>query len=522
MLLVAPIVWQHYFLLLLLPLAIVWRDLPPSTPARAIFVAIILALGLWPERVWGVIGLVGHDALPIHALGVLSYQFYALLALFALGFAAVRGYAVNLGGPHRWMAFGAVVMLAAWANIIIPIWQRHGLFSYLAGDFGVYRTIAVALVSEGPRAMYDLDRIATHMEPLRAYYGPDSGPLNVGPGPYPAAYILPFTALAAFSPPLGFLIWTLFNLALAIAVARSLAARFPERSWGLVASAVLFFPVVYTLFFGQLAIVMLCGLDRAFRAFEDGREFKAGLWCGSLFLKPQYVAFLSLVLLYKGRWRALGGLAVAGLGLFLASLAIVGPKGLRDYLVTLRLLTGFHAGHPIIHPETMINWRGLLINFLPPDIPERDGLLYTSILSLITTGSLLIIWRGRWDPHNERFAARFLATLIVTMLASLHNHIHGAALLLVPGMALAARGGGPWPLPTLLVIGVYAPPILFAVTGSATDVSWLLCVLMFIALALVLLEELLPERPATGDRNSASISHPMSGHIPQVIGVPRN
>ncbi len=471
MVLVAPIVWQHYFLLLLLPLAVAWRDLPPTKPARAILLAIVVALGLWPERVWGVIGLVGHDALPIHALGVLSYQFFALLALFALGFAEARGYAVNLGGPRRWMAFGAVVMLAAWANIIIPIWQRHGLFSYLAGDFGIYRTIAVALVSEGPTAMYDLERITAHMAPLRAYYGPDSGPLNVGPGPYPAAYILPFTVLAAFSPPLGFLIWTLINLALVIAVARRLAARFPERSWGLIASAVLFFPVVYSMFFGQLAILMLFGLDRAFRAFEDDREFQAGLWCGLLLLKPQYVVFLTLVFLYKRRWRALGGLAVAGLGGFVSSFAIVGAEGFRAYLATLRLLTGFQAGHPIIHPETMINWRGLLINFLPSDVSEGDGFFYTAVLSVLTTCSLLVIWRAKWNPRDDRFAARFLATLIVTMMATLHNHIHGAALLLVPGMALAARGGGPWPLPALLLIGVYAPPLVFAVTGSATDVS---------------------------------------------------
>jgi hypothetical protein len=87
MLLVSPITWNHYFLLLLVPLAVLWVRLPPSLPTRALFW--VSLLGLWMIRnfvfdhvVPG--GLASGVVRPVHTLTVLSFQTYALLALFLL------------------------------------------------------------------------------------------------------------------------------------------------------------------------------------------------------------------------------------------------------------------------------------------------------------------------------------------------------------------------------------------------------------------------------------------------------
>jgi hypothetical protein len=91
MLLVSPITWEHYFLLLLVPWFLVWVRLPSSALVRGLFMALTAAFWLDPSvlwepwlpctvqnyrHVWGV-------ATPVHTLTVLSLHCYALLGLFA-------------------------------------------------------------------------------------------------------------------------------------------------------------------------------------------------------------------------------------------------------------------------------------------------------------------------------------------------------------------------------------------------------------------------------------------------------
>lgn len=511
MLLVSPITWEHYFVLLLVPLAVIWLRLPPSWQARGLFVAIVFALWLKPSWVWRTFHLEGRVATPLQSVGILSYQCYALLGLFALGvLEVIRGegqHATTTAERRRWTALGAVALFAMWAHAIASIWQSRGLFDWMGLDYAIFRSIAMGLVSGEPASMYDLDSITAHIRPLTAYYGPRADPLKVGPGPYPAVYILPFVPLTMLPPVVGFLVWVLANLALAISVARGLASRFEDQSWGLVATAVLFFPVTYALLLGQVTIILLFGLYRAYRAFEEGRDFRAGLWTGLLLLKPQYVFFLAIVLLFTLRWRTLAGMTAAGLVILLSSVAIVGPAGLQAYLATVRSMAGFREVHPIIFPDQMINWRGLLVNFLPPGASESLGLQLTLALSVITAGTLPVIWRRGWgDPTGEHFAARFLATMIVTMLVSFHNHIHGAALLLVPGMALAARGGGPRPLPSLFLASLYVPLAVFSLTGSTRLVAWTFLALMLATLVVLLAAELSPRSPQGGPTSDGAAS----------------
>jgi hypothetical protein len=90
MLLVSPIAWEHYFLILLVPLAVVWSDLPPSWPARGLFLTIVAALWLGPRIVWTAFDLGGKVATPIEVLTLHSYHSYALLGLYALGLIELR------------------------------------------------------------------------------------------------------------------------------------------------------------------------------------------------------------------------------------------------------------------------------------------------------------------------------------------------------------------------------------------------------------------------------------------------
>jgi hypothetical protein len=96
MLLVSPLTWDHYFLLLSLPIATLWALLPPSPSVRGLFLGSLIAMWLWVNPVHNAFipgGRTEGMATSVHTLTILSYQCYALVIFFGLGVvAALRGW----------------------------------------------------------------------------------------------------------------------------------------------------------------------------------------------------------------------------------------------------------------------------------------------------------------------------------------------------------------------------------------------------------------------------------------------
>lgn len=93
-LVVSPVTWEHYCMLLPLPLLLLWQRVADFEPARLLFVAALFAL--WPSRyqvVSHIMILMGAEnrpgdgwiATPWETLTALSVSCYALLGLFMLG-----------------------------------------------------------------------------------------------------------------------------------------------------------------------------------------------------------------------------------------------------------------------------------------------------------------------------------------------------------------------------------------------------------------------------------------------------
>lgn len=89
MLLVSPVTWEHYFLMLLLPLALAWVDLPRESWAR-ITLGLVLAVLFMPIimlcNVWIPGGFFEGQATWVTTVTLLSMQLYALLGLLTLGY----------------------------------------------------------------------------------------------------------------------------------------------------------------------------------------------------------------------------------------------------------------------------------------------------------------------------------------------------------------------------------------------------------------------------------------------------
>ena len=91
MLLLSPILWEHYLLLLLVPLGVLWADSSRRVVGRVALTTLTIILFISPRLVWTAFDLGGKVARPIDNVTVIPYQCYALLGLFVLGICDLGG-----------------------------------------------------------------------------------------------------------------------------------------------------------------------------------------------------------------------------------------------------------------------------------------------------------------------------------------------------------------------------------------------------------------------------------------------
>jgi hypothetical protein len=94
MLLLSPITWDYGFLLLLVPLAVLYVDPPASEAAKLLLVVAVAALWLWQKPVCELIipgGRLHGFARPVHTFTVLSYPCFALVTVLIQGAARATG-----------------------------------------------------------------------------------------------------------------------------------------------------------------------------------------------------------------------------------------------------------------------------------------------------------------------------------------------------------------------------------------------------------------------------------------------
>jgi hypothetical protein len=115
MLLLTPICWDHYLLLLMLPLALIWIRLGRTSTARFAFLVLVIVVWLGPNELWkaGGVDLMRdwpdfHDVAPrahvirrpLFVLFFLSLHFYALVASYIWMVCLSRAELASVG-KHR-------------------------------------------------------------------------------------------------------------------------------------------------------------------------------------------------------------------------------------------------------------------------------------------------------------------------------------------------------------------------------------------------------------------------------------
>ncbi len=411
---------------------------------------------------------------------------------------------------RRFFVATVVMNTLFWTIELAADLRYTGPFYFVGVDWSRFWGAAHTFVTIGPRAAYQLTAIAQAMQPFASYYGTGSDfglvvrGLRVGPSPYPPVFLYFFSLFTL--PPLavGFALWTILNVALAIWILWQVTSGLdPRARWLLVTLLMLSYPLVIEFYVGQLVILIFFGFYMSYRDFQRGHEFRAGLWLASLVLKPQYLPVLVLVLLYKRRWHAFAGVAAGGLAVLVASLAVGGVGGMVGYVKMILLDYPKYSGGMAIDPHSMITWRGMVFDVLPW-LGSGGGLALTALLSILCLAALVPIWNEGWAPQDPHFHTQMLATMIVTQLVAYHSHLHGAILLIVPAVLMVVSRRALRPMQWLMAAALIGPPLAGGLSvllfRDLRLISMLYIVVMAAALILILLgQPELPQRELAGE-----------------------
>jgi Glycosyltransferase family 87 len=244
--------------------------------------------------------------------------------------------------------------------------------------------------------------------------------------PFEVLFYLPF---AAAPPQRAYVLWSLLNLGLLIAIARLLQHyAFTPVGWQvLLALFLVFAPVLLNLLQGQDSVLLLFFVAISFVALTRGNEFLAGCLLACGLFKFHLILPLALILAFNRTKRFLLGFLLVAVVLILISVAICGPGFLVAYP---RFLSGLpNLPFSGIHPQQMANVRGLAALLIPG---SRSGYLMLTIAASLLMFSFALRRSIVARKQSQVAALVFASAVLVSVLVSYHLSPHDLSLLLVP------------------------------------------------------------------------------------------
>jgi len=344
-------------------------------------------------------------------------------------------------------------------------------------------------------------------------------------------YYLPFVALlarplAALPYNIAATIWLWIILACtisgAIIIARNvLPVAVPRTATGFCA-AVLFAPVAYNVWHGQMNAVVFLALAFALRAWIRGDEVACGVALGFGAVAKVAPVLLLLLLLRRAWWRGFA----AGAGVIIASLLagglVLGFDRVAEWFA--RVLPALDRSNGWYFNESLNALISRIANHNVVRVDPPMVVLQAGTLALSAGIVLAVLWcvrRGHAPPERRatEFAAGVTAMLLIGTVMWYSEYIHIAIpLLVVAGLIVtrrASRAVVAAGVAAALAAGVAAPIFLMMGRGwvpSTYGTVWwwpalqVVSVPAFTALALLvaLLHDLRRAKPATGNGRDTS------------------
>lgn len=305
-------------------------------------------------------------------------------------------------------------------------------------DFISYFSAARLVVEGHGASLYNfavLSGVERHVvAPYRLTYG-------VLPYVYPPYFAVGIAPLGVIGLVPAYAVWAALNLlwlSLSLVVIQRRAGLGMQGTLILWLGAWTFIPTFIALLHGQVSFFMLAVMGAALLCLERRLDLLAGALLAVAMLKPTYVLPCVLVLLVRGRFRAILAFVAASLALAVAPIAVAGPHINTGYLQTLRRAAGWTTQFGY-GPEKTASLAGPLRDLLP------SGAAMAALALLAIAGLAAVAYLARRSPG---LAGPYGLAVLVGILVSPHVLIHDLVLLLLPlGIALQLRERGPSWLP---------------------------------------------------------------------------
>jgi hypothetical protein len=237
-----------------------------------------------------------------------------------------------------------------------------------------------------------------------------------------------FVPLSLLSYKVAYWVFLAFNGALLILCARLLGRRLrTERGkWKWLPALLLlaFFPIPRAMEKGQDSIILLTLLAGGLWAFDQGKEFVAGLLVGIGIFKFQVVIPMALLFLIWRRWRFSAGFVASAGAAALLSLWLVGVEGAKQYAcmllsMSVRLISDVDMFRYGTHPRDMINLRGLLSAMFEGKLPHGY------VQFMIAACSVVVLAAAARQRPSLSLA------IAAASLTSYHFIVHDASILII-------------------------------------------------------------------------------------------
>jgi hypothetical protein len=365
---------------------------------------------------------------------------------------------------------GAILLVVAGFSLV----DSRG-FAY---DFGAYDSAARRVAAGEP--LYPADTAQAYSE--GRYEG-----LYLYPPPLAVA-LTPVALVPAREAAIGWFVLRLILLALGCwAMPVSRAVRLATF-----AVAAVSFPVLFDLNLGNISVVVFALSAFAWRLLDG--PLAALIHAALVAIRFPFGAFFVLWLVQR-RFRIIIFTVVAGLGLIVASLPIVGVGAYRDYVTIL-------AGLPDV--STGMHNFSLKSTALALGLPAAIA-AFATIFGLVASLAAIAFAARRRDVE-----VAFVVTAVATLLTAPFMHPHYLVMLLLPAALLVDRGRY-WGL-ALPLVG-WLP-----IFGVLSDDAMPLVVLAILAVLLLPMREPAGRRRGAGAANDADTDAPTAPVAPAPVG----
>jgi glycosyl transferase family 87 len=329
--------------------------------------------------------------------------------------------------PRRIRAQGLVLAICIWGIVAIDfatpgLMDRAGNIKFQ--DFLQFYISARLIVQGRSSQLFDMQVTADELQTLvqqptrvrlPTVYGPQVG--------------LIFVPLTRFSFLTAASIWAAISTLLfflCVFFFWRLCPNLRQNPGLVIIAAFAFPPFFHFLVRGQIAAALLASFTAAFFAFRSGHDWPAGAVLGLLVFKPQFLVAIPLVFLLSRAWKALAGLATAGIAEIALTWMYFGTPVMHSYWEMLWRMSGWIGAAEVEGAHLQMH---SLRSFWFLLLPWPKAVLALYALSSIP---IVVIAAASWRSSGA-LPLRFSSLILAAVLINPHLYVYDL-LVLAPAL----------------------------------------------------------------------------------------